>query len=59
LWSRSVNAMIDELTRAEQLGILGVVVHPGAHMGAGEEAGIARIVTALDRVHAATPDTAR
>jgi deoxyribonuclease-4 len=36
------------------LGILGVVVHPGAHMGAGEEAGIARIVTALDRVHAAT-----
>jgi deoxyribonuclease-4 len=54
LWNRSVNAMIDELARAEQLGILGVVVHPGAHMGAGEEAGIARIVAALDRVHAAT-----
>jgi deoxyribonuclease IV len=54
LWNRSVNAMIDELTRAEQLGILGVVVHPGAHMGAGEEAGIARIVAALDRAHAAT-----
>jgi deoxyribonuclease-4 len=46
--------MIDELTRAEQLGILGAVVHPGAHMGAGEEAGIARIVAALDRAHAAT-----
>jgi deoxyribonuclease IV len=55
LWNRSVNAMIDEVTRAEQLGILGVVIHPGAHMGAGEEAGIARIVAALDRVHAATP----
>ena len=54
LWNRSLNAMIDELTRAEQLGILGVVVHPGAHMGAGEEAGIARIVAALDRAHAAT-----
>jgi deoxyribonuclease-4 len=54
LWNRSVNAMIDELTRAEQLGILGVVVHPGAHMGVGEEAGIARIVTGLDRAHAAT-----
>jgi len=54
LWNRSVNAMIDELTRAEQLGILGVVVHPGAHMGAGEEAGIARIVAALDRAHTAT-----
>jgi deoxyribonuclease IV len=55
LWNRSVNAMIDEVSRAEQLGILGVVIHPGAHMGAGEEAGIARIVTALDRVHASTP----
>jgi deoxyribonuclease-4 len=54
LWNRSVNAMIDELIRAEQLGVLGVVVHPGAHMGAGEEAGIARIVAALDRAHAAT-----
>jgi deoxyribonuclease-4 len=54
LWNRSVNAMIDELTRAEQLGILGVVVHPGAHMGAGEEAGLARIAAALDRAHAAT-----
>jgi deoxyribonuclease IV len=54
LWNRSVNAMIDELTRAEQLGILGVVVHPGAHMGAGEGAGIARIIAALDRAHAAT-----
>ena len=32
LWEKSVNALIDELTRAEQLGILGVVLHPGAHM---------------------------
>ena len=43
LWEKSVNALIDELTRAEQLGILGVVLHPGAHMNSGEEAGIARI----------------
>lgn len=55
LWERSVNALIDELTRAEQLGILGVVLHPGAHMESGEEAGIARIVAGLDRAHAATP----
>ena len=54
LWERSVNALADELTRAEQLRILGVVLHPGAHMGSGEEAGIARIVAALDRAHAAT-----
>ncbi len=55
LWNRSVTAMADELLRAEQLAVLGVVVHPGAHMGAGEDAGIARIVAGLDRAHAATP----
>ncbi len=55
LWEKSVNAFIDELTRAEQLGILGVVLHPGAHMEAGEEVGIARIIAGLDRAHAATP----
>ena len=37
LWEKSVNALIDELTRAEQLGILGVVLHPGAHMDSGED----------------------
>ncbi len=55
LWERSSRALIDELARAEQLGILGVVLHPGAHMDSGEEAGIARIVAGLDRAHAATP----
>lgn len=55
LWEKSANALVDELTRAEQLGILGVVLHPGAHMGTGEEAGIARIIAGLDRAHAATP----
>jgi deoxyribonuclease IV len=54
LWQKSTDAFIDELTRAEQLGILGVVVHPGAHMGAGEEAGISRIAAALDLCHSAT-----
>ena len=54
LWEKSVNALVDELARAEQLGILGVVLHPGAHMGSGEEAGIARIAAGLNRAHAAT-----
>ena len=54
LWEKSTNAFVDELTRAEQLGILGAVLHPGAHMDQGEEVGIARVVTALDGVHAAT-----
>lgn len=56
LWEKSIAAMVDELQRAEALGLLGVVLHPGAHMGQGEEAGIARVVAALDRIHAATAD---
>lgn len=54
LWEKSIAALIDELQRAEALGLLGVVLHPGAHMEQGEEAGIARIAAGLDRGHAAT-----
>lgn len=55
LWEKSIAALVDELQRAEALSLLGVVLHPGAHMGQGEEAGIARVAAALDRAHAATP----
>jgi deoxyribonuclease-4 len=51
---RSVNAFHDELERAEALGLPYVVVHPGSHKGAGVEAGIARIVAALDELHQRT-----
>jgi deoxyribonuclease-4 len=55
LWEKSITALVDELQRAEALGLLGVVLHPGAHMERGEEAGIARVAAGLDRAHAATP----
>src|SRR4051812_49568660 len=42
LWNRSIDAMTVELERCEALGIADLVVHPGAHMGAGEEAGLRR-----------------
>lgn len=54
LWEKSIAAFIDELERAEALGLMGVVLHPGSHMGSGEAVGIARIATALDRCHEAT-----
>ena len=54
LWQKSVDALTDELERAEQLSLLGVVFHPGAHMGSGEETGIMRIVAGLNRCHGAT-----
>jgi deoxyribonuclease-4 len=52
LWNKSVGALTDDLERCEQLGLSGLVMHPGSHRGAGEGAGIARIVAALDEVHA-------
>ncbi len=51
---KSIDAMIDELERAERLGLKGAVLHPGSHMGEGEEKGIGRIVRSLDAVHRAT-----
>ena len=51
LWAKSVDALTDDLQRCELLGLPGLVMHPGSHMGSGEEAGIARIAAALDEVH--------
>jgi deoxyribonuclease-4 len=52
---KSIVAMIDELDRAERLGAMGVVLHPGAHLGAGADAGLDQIARSLDQVHAAIP----
>lgn len=48
--SRSRAALADELRRCEALGVPALVVHPGAHMGAGEEAGLTAIARSLDAV---------
>lgn len=55
LYEKSIAAFIDEVERAEALGLEYLVTHPGAHTGSGEDAGLRRVVAALDRVHAATP----
>ncbi len=53
--AKSIAGLIDELDRAERLGIHAVVLHPGAHLGAGDRAGIDQIARSLDQVHAAVP----
>jgi deoxyribonuclease-4 len=40
--------------RCHALGIPSVVVHPGAHMGAGERAGLKAVARSLDEVHQRT-----
>lgn len=47
---KSREALADELTRCAHLGVEGLVVHPGAHLGAGCDAGIARIAESLNLV---------
>ena len=39
-----------ELERTEAMGSETLVLHPGSHVGAGEEAGIAQIIKGLDMV---------
>ena len=47
---RSIRALADEVDRCGRLGVPALVLHPGSHLGAGEERGIDRVVRALDRV---------
>jgi deoxyribonuclease-4 len=55
LWRRSVEALLDEMVRCEALNLPYLVIHPGSHVGAGEEAGLRRIAQALNQIHARAP----
>lgn len=50
LWRKSIDAFAAELERSESLGLSYVVTHPGAHVGSGVEAGVARVAAGLDVV---------
>lgn len=54
LWRKSVRAFVEELERAEMLGIPFVVTHPGSYTDSTPRAGIRRIVRALNQVLKAT-----
>lgn len=53
--SKSRQTFGDELDRCEKLGIGGLVVHPGAHLGQGIETGLEKIAESLAEVLAARP----
>jgi deoxyribonuclease-4 len=52
---KSIRALCEELGRADQLGLPFLVLHPGAHMGDGEETGLTRVVSSLDEVFTSLP----
>jgi len=49
LYRKSFEAFLEEMRRANFLGVRYLVLHPGAHMGAGIAAGISRVAKALRR----------
>jgi deoxyribonuclease-4 len=56
LWEKSLAAFGHELDRCAMLGVPALVTHAGAHMGSGEEVGLARIAAGLERVLSERPD---
>lgn len=53
--ANSIRALSEELTRADQLRLPFLVLHPGAHLGAGEEAGLEKVVASIDQIFAGIP----
>lgn len=46
----AVNFLKQEIERVEEIGAKYIVLHPGAHVGAGEQAGLDQVVKGLDMV---------
>lgn len=47
----SINFLIEEIKRCEQIGVKYLVLHPGSHVGLGVDIGIENIVNALNIVN--------
>jgi deoxyribonuclease IV len=51
LWQKSVDSMVVEWQRAEQLHLDGVVMHPGSFVDSEEALGLERIVKGIQKIH--------
>jgi len=56
-YRKSVDTLIAEIRKCNQLGIRYLVTHLGSHLGSGPERGIERIVKALNHVNAVFDET--
>jgi deoxyribonuclease-4 len=50
LYKKSIDAYIEDLKRADELGAECFVTHLGSHVGSGEEGGIARFANAMNEI---------
>src|SRR5438045_6587510 len=53
--ANSLRALAEELIRADHLELPFLVMHPGAHLGAGEEAGLEKIAGSIDAIWRVIP----
>src|SRR6476646_7902274 len=53
--ANSIRALAEELVRADQFELPFLVLHPGAHLGAGEEAGLEKIAASIDAIWRVIP----
>jgi len=51
---KSLQSLVQELAFAESIKLPFIVMHPGAHLGSGEDCGLRQIVDGLDQVFAVT-----
>lgn len=56
IYEKSQEALQLELMRSFQLGIPYVIIHPGAHMGTGEEKGLRRIARCINKAFDKVPE---
>jgi deoxyribonuclease-4 len=56
LYNKSYHAFFEEMQRCDLLGIPTLVMHPGSHVGSGEDAGLKRIAEAFNRMFETDPD---
>jgi len=55
--AKSFGSFLDELDRSRRLDLPALVVHPGAHGGAGEKTGLRRVATDINKLIDRTPDS--
>jgi deoxyribonuclease-4 len=53
--ANSLRALAEELIRADHLELPFLVMHPGAHLGVGEEAGLEKIAASIDAIWRVIP----
>lgn len=53
---KSMVAFQEEMQRCSRLGIDKIVMHPGSHLGEGEDVGIKRIIDSFNTLFATTPE---